>query len=50
MPFILGYFQQKLMTNVYENLKKKQFWAVFAYFSVNQDFSGKSTSATFFYF
>ena len=44
MPFILGYFQQKLMTNVYENFKKKQFWAVFAYFS------GKSTSATFFYF
>ena len=48
--FILGYFQQKVMTILYENSIKLFlgiFWILFAYSRANKNFSIKSISAIF---
>ena len=51
MPFILGDFQQKFETKLYENWKNYilcSFLALFAHFHAKKNFSRKSASVTFF--
>ena len=47
MSFILDYFQQRVITKIYENSILGPFWAHSPRFPANTNISGKSTPVTF---